>query len=1773
MGKHFIIFFFMSLLGILLIFSASAGNAATLTLPAGLKEIEAEAFYGDTSLDEVVLPEGLEKIGEKAFANSSIKRIYLPESLSSIGNNAFYGCNSIVGYGPDGTYASHYFMTHSLSFEQEWNASPLQDFSFKALSNTTCEIEKYIGSQTAIIIPNVDGSGRKVVSIGESAFYNNKTINSVAIPDTVLTIKAKAFMGCESIFEFSFPDSIVSFEDYAFYGCSSLRNVYIPESLTEIGWAVFFNCNFVFSFTVPENNPSFSALDGVLFNKDKTELIRYPAGHNRETYTIPNSVITIGDDAFRASSGLKEIIIPEGVKKIGWCSFYNCSGLEIVHLPDSITTIKNYAFSYCYLTEINLPRYITEIDDNSFEYNPDLNVVVFMPSYAYNWAIEHHFITGSVSVEGGFDIPDMYVEQYDPVSATFSTSVSTGWIREISIYCSSAQYYEAIQNPFQSEHISEYHGEWTVPSKIRNNPGDYLVEIDIMDNHGLLHYVGSLSVSVVEYNSEDVVIIQQPQTQYIYQNIFGEREPSKATLKVVAENVSSYQWYGLTNDGWVEMNGMTADTYTCGKVTASLRIGLYGEATFCCRLIGNNGTTEYTNAVSVRLFVDSISLDIKDIELNIGETRQLNATVQTDRAYNKAVLWVSSNPNVAEVNSSGIVTAKGIGYTTITAYAADNGGSADTCFVVVKELTSDFSFEIIDDTYCKVTGYNGNAESITIPSKSPDGHIVNTVGASAFAYYYHDGKPTTEIIIPNTITVIEDEAFRYFDGNLVIPDSIVTIGESAFRGCHGLTELHVPESCVFIGDYAFRSWENATSIYLPEHLQHIGPYAFENCSAVTTITIPDSVTYIGEGAFYNCGMLEAVYIPEGVSFIGANAFTNCGNIVIHGKINSYAETYAMENNIPFVDDSQEEWHPSPLSDFQFTALSDSTCKLIKYTGNADAVVIPSQDATGRDVIEIEPLAFYDCSSVKKILIPNTVVCIRYQAFCDCKNLMSVDVPSSVYTISGGAFYLCPSLQSINISNHSIYYTDIDGVLYTSNKKQLVCYPSGKAEKYYSIFNNTTSIADNAFYGAIHIENILIPSSVEEIGPFAFADCTSLLNLTIPSGVTEIYQGIFYDCHSLEYVSIPKNITYLGPNAFRNCYSLKELKLPNTIIEIDHDAFRNCDNLVLLGYVGSYVEEYANTNNIPFIAINNPTYQPEIFLSFDQITSNGQYTWEVPINISILKGMNLVGETDHDVYPTVENPLLLLSVPDCCESESMFTVSADDTNYQTVRPDDNRYPGYTHGIYLNKLSNTLGLTDHVTLHIHCSNPTNTIHNTDHIIKARLVSSNGYSTDPIEIHISSGSLNEAERELYQHIVHMCVTALPPDDVIGVMKDQSFSIFDRMVFVAEDIANFNFSDLLIPANKVKYLYWDALKRADNGKNIEYKNAELVPTPVKVISSGGKLEQSVFIDAFNSMCDPKLLETIKNKSVESYIKKYFSAEISESDLQTALTNLGMSSNDSAKVLKDTTWLNQLNSAQEIISGISTTQKVINNAIEVMNQIEVMKSLDNEKLREIAYIYLQSNDLEMKIVGSNLLTIANADFATRVALIAKGELAEFGMNFIMDEAAKAASTALAEAAGGTFVATIKLTNVTVNWLTGAGSIPKKTLELNYASTAVKESYSALTYSCRAYEANPSQDSFRKMYYAYVNYHEVAAKAEEAFVALYKVVADSPSGILLITDDMKNAMKNAQTNAAAMKYLSSVMKARYDLLDQGNYEKFREAIDEITNNYRDTIISINSSGG
>ena len=161
---------------------------------------------------------------------------------------------------------------------------------------------------------------------------------------------------------------VTSIGDRAFVDCGSLTSITIPDSVTRIGDYAFRGCNSLTSITVDGSNQNYSSQDGVLFNKDKTVLIQYPIGNTRTSYTIPNSVTSIGDNAFRDCDSLTSIEIPNSVTSIGDGAFRSCYSLTSVTIGNSVTSIGNGAFWDCYiLTSITIPNSVTSIGDSSFE--------------------------------------------------------------------------------------------------------------------------------------------------------------------------------------------------------------------------------------------------------------------------------------------------------------------------------------------------------------------------------------------------------------------------------------------------------------------------------------------------------------------------------------------------------------------------------------------------------------------------------------------------------------------------------------------------------------------------------------------------------------------------------------------------------------------------------------------------------------------------------------------------------------------------------------------------------------------------------------------------------------------------------------------------------------------------------------------------------------------------------------------------------------------------------------------------------------------------------------------------------------------------------------------------------------------------------------------------------------------------------------------------------------------------------------------------------------
>jgi BspA type Leucine rich repeat region (6 copies) len=287
------------------------GPGGAVTIPATINglsvtSIGEDAFYNNTTLTSVTIPDGVTNIGDAAFANCwSLAQVTILNSVTSIGEGAFLYCTSL----------------------------------------------------TSVTIPD------SMTSIGPSAFESSGLTN-LTIPDSVNSIGGHAFFDCEGLTNVIIPESVTSVGDYAFAD-TKLTSVTIPDSATNIANEAFQNCHSLTAITVAAQNPVYSCVDGALFDKNQTTLVEYPAG-GPANYTIPDSVTSIEDEAF-SGTGVAGVTIGNGVTSIQDNTFLNCESLTNVTIPDSVTSISSKAFQYCRsLTSVTIGNGVTNISSDMF---------------------------------------------------------------------------------------------------------------------------------------------------------------------------------------------------------------------------------------------------------------------------------------------------------------------------------------------------------------------------------------------------------------------------------------------------------------------------------------------------------------------------------------------------------------------------------------------------------------------------------------------------------------------------------------------------------------------------------------------------------------------------------------------------------------------------------------------------------------------------------------------------------------------------------------------------------------------------------------------------------------------------------------------------------------------------------------------------------------------------------------------------------------------------------------------------------------------------------------------------------------------------------------------------------------------------------------------------------------------------------------------------------------------------------------------------------------
>lgn len=308
------------------IFSLILSLAMLLTITSGLN---LTAYADSSQYGNIYYEEKEDGTIEITDCTSSATSINIPstidgKSVTSIGNNAFYSCKNLVNITiPD---------------------------SITSIGNNAFE---YCASLKSVLIPG------SVKSIGNAAFNRCESLMNIEViknnsnyfsQDGVLFDKNKTKLiqypiGNKRI-AYDIPNGVKSFGDCAFDSCSTLKNITIPDSVTSIGWGVFSGSTSLTNIDVSENNLNYSSYEGVLFNKNKTELIKYPIGNERTSYNIPAGVINFGD-VFSDCKNLVNITIPNSVTNIGVGAFWQCANLASITITNSVTSIGNYAFYDC----------------------------------------------------------------------------------------------------------------------------------------------------------------------------------------------------------------------------------------------------------------------------------------------------------------------------------------------------------------------------------------------------------------------------------------------------------------------------------------------------------------------------------------------------------------------------------------------------------------------------------------------------------------------------------------------------------------------------------------------------------------------------------------------------------------------------------------------------------------------------------------------------------------------------------------------------------------------------------------------------------------------------------------------------------------------------------------------------------------------------------------------------------------------------------------------------------------------------------------------------------------------------------------------------------------------------------------------------------------------------------------------------------------------------------------------------------------------------------
>ncbi len=325
-------------------------GSSALTVPPDVTVVGQGAFKNCEKLEKLDFGETTRALhGEACRGCKSLKELTLTKNIESVGESAFRDCISITSI----IVENDDIELGERAFE---NCAMLSEITLASgISEIYGGVFNSCKSLTEIELP------QKLTVLGDSSFADCVKLQYIDIPEDVTKIDDMVFSGCIELKGINMGNKLTKIGKNAFKDCRSLVNIHLPNSISSIGSGPFRGCYNLESITVDPKNRHFKSVDDILFNKNKSTLICFPAMKENVTYIIPDSVTVISDWAFCDCQRLSAITIPDSVSEIGEGAFYQCAEIKEIVIPDSVTKIDDIAFRGCTnLEKIVIPNSVLE---------------------------------------------------------------------------------------------------------------------------------------------------------------------------------------------------------------------------------------------------------------------------------------------------------------------------------------------------------------------------------------------------------------------------------------------------------------------------------------------------------------------------------------------------------------------------------------------------------------------------------------------------------------------------------------------------------------------------------------------------------------------------------------------------------------------------------------------------------------------------------------------------------------------------------------------------------------------------------------------------------------------------------------------------------------------------------------------------------------------------------------------------------------------------------------------------------------------------------------------------------------------------------------------------------------------------------------------------------------------------------------------------------------------------------------------------------------------